>query len=64
MGAKSTTVKMQCDAGVREFDIETAERILTEHKRSGWVLFDEDFEFKDGHINRRNKKEGSGKKGA
>lgn len=66
MGAKVTTVKMQCAAGVSELEIEHAERILQGGlvKPSGWELIDKDYEFKDGHINRRNKKEGSGEKGA
>ena len=64
MGAKITTVKLRSDAGVQSFEIEHAERILTEHKRSGWVLDDEDYELSNGHINRRNKEKGSGKTGA
>ena len=64
MNAKVTEVKLRCDAGVRSFDIETAERILTEHRRSGWVLDDENYIIKDGHISRRNTEKGSGKKGA
>ena len=64
MAAKVTTVKLRCEAGVRSFDIETAERILTEHLRSGWVLDDENFQLNDGHISRRNTEKGSGKKGA
>ena len=63
MGAKITTVKLRSDAGVQSFEIEHAERILTEHERSGWVLDDEEYEFSNGHINRRNKEKGSGKKG-
>lgn len=64
MAAKVTTVKLRCEAGVRSFDIETAERILTEHLRSGWILDDEQFIIENGHISRRNKEKGSGKKGA
>lgn len=64
MGAKVTTVQLRCEAGVRSFDIETAERILTEHLRSGWILDDENFVLTDGHISRRNTEKGSGKKGA
>lgn len=64
MAAKVTTVKLRCEAGTRSFDIETAERILTQHQRSGWILDDENFVLTDGHISRRNKEESSGKKGA
>ena len=64
MGAKVTTVKLRCEAGVQSFEIEHAERILTEHERSGWVLDDENFVLTDGHISRRNTEKGSGKKGA
>ena len=64
MAAKVTMVKLRCEAGVQSFEIEHAERILTEHKRSGWELADEQFIFDNGHISRRNKKEGSGEKGA
>lgn len=64
MAAKVTEVKLRCDAGVKSFDIETAERILTEHRRSGWVLDDEQFIIENGHISRRHKEKGSGKKGA
>ena len=64
MGAKVTTVKLRSDAGVQSFEIEHAERILTEHERSGWVLDDNEFVFENGHISRRNKKAGSGEKGA
>lgn len=64
MGAKVTTVKLRCEAGVRSFDIETAERILTEHLRSGWILDEEQFIIENGHISRRHKEKGSGKTGA
>lgn len=64
MAAKVTSVKLKCEAGVKSFDIDTAERILTEHTRSGWVLDDENFIIKDGHISRRHKEESCGKKGA
>ena len=64
MAAKVTTVKLRCEAGVRSFDIETAERILTEHLRSGWILDDEQFIIENGHISRRHTEKGCGKKGA
>ena len=64
MGAKITTVKLRSDAGVQSFEIEHAERILTEHKRCGWVLDDEQFVLENGHISRRNTEKGGGKKGA
>lgn len=64
MAAKVTTVKLRCSSGVRSFDIETAERILTDHLRSGWILDDEQFIIENGHISRRHKEKGSGKKGA
>ena len=66
MGGKVTLVKMQCAAGVKELEIDHAERILVNglQKPSGWELTDNDYEFVDGHINRKNKGEGSGKKGA
>ena len=41
-----------------EFDIEHAERIL-KMRKSGWMLpKDSEYEFKDGTINRRDKKKG------
>lgn len=66
MGGKVTMVQMQCAAGVRELELEHAERILQNglNKPSGWELIDKDYEFKDGHISRRHKEEGNGKKGA
>ena len=64
MGAKITTVKLRSAAGVQSFEIEHAERILTEHERSGWVLDDEQFVLENGHISRRNTEKSSGKKGA
>ena len=41
----------------REFDLDHAERILAMRK-SGWKLVDEDFEYVNGTINRRDKKKG------
>lgn len=41
----------------REFDLDHAERILA-MRNSGWKLVDEDFEYVDGTINRRDKKKG------
>ena len=41
----------------REFDLDHAERILAMRK-SGWKLVDEDFEYVNGTINRRDKKRG------
>lgn len=41
----------------REFDLDHAERILA-IPNSGWKLVDEDFEYVDGTINRRDKKKG------
>ena len=41
----------------REFDLDHAERILAMRK-SGWKLVDEDYEYVDGTINRRDKKKG------
>lgn len=41
----------------REFDLDHAERILA-IPNSGWKLVDEDFEYVDGTINRRNTKKG------
>ena len=66
MAGKVTLVQMQCAAGVRELELEHAERILQNglQKPSGWELTDKDYEFVDGHISRKNKGEGSGQKGA
>ena len=41
----------------REFDLDHAERILA-IPNSGWKLVDEDFEYVNGTINRRDKKKG------
>lgn len=41
----------------REFDLDHAERILA-MRNSGWKLVDEDFEYVNGTINRRDKKKG------
>ena len=58
--AKVTRVALatEREGAKREFDIETAERILA-MPRSGWVLpKDSDFEFVNGTINRRYKNKG------
>lgn len=41
----------------REFELDHAERILA-IPNSGWKLVDEDFEYVNGTINRRDKKKG------
>ena len=58
--AKVTKVTLATvsEGAKREFDIDHAERILA-MLRSGWVLpKDSEYEYKDGTINRRDKKKG------
>ena len=58
--AKLTKVTLATvsEGAKREFDIDHAERILA-MLRSGWVLpKDSEYEYKDGTINRRDKKKG------
>lgn len=58
--AKVTKVTLATvsEGAKREFDIDHAERILA-MPRSGWVLpKDSEYEYKDGTINRRDKKKG------
>lgn len=53
---KTTYVTLRCEAlGERQFEISQAERLLNMKPNGGWVLFDKQFEFKDGIICRRNK---------
>lgn len=60
MNAKTTNVKLSCDAiGVkqREFEVSHAERLMTIPCNGGWYIDDEDFELNNGNIIRRPKKE-------
>ena len=52
-------VKMKAWDGVREFPLEQAERLLTMDTRgsSGWTLADERYEFKEGVLTKKKKKE-------
>ena len=57
--AKVTKVTLATENGgeKQKFDIDHAERILA-IPNSGWKLVDEDFEYVNGTINRRDKKKG------
>lgn len=57
--AKVTKVTLATtnEGAEKKFDIDHAERILA-IPNSGWKLVDEDFEYVNGTINRRDKKKG------
>lgn len=55
-------VTLQAGVIIKEFDFETAERILNWPNNGGWKLADKDFEFKNGVLTKRNTKEDKGKK--
>ncbi len=57
--AKVTKVTLATanEGAEQKFDIDHAERILA-IPNSGWKLVDEDYEYVDGTINRRDKKKG------
>ena len=57
--AKVTKVTLATinEGAEQKFDIDHAERILA-IPNSGWKLVDEDFEYVNGTINRRDKKKG------
>ena len=62
MNAKATMVTLQAGVIIKEFDFETAEKILNIPNNGGWELADKDFEFKNGVLTKRNTKEDKGKK--
>ena len=62
MNAKATMVTLQAGVIIKEFDFETAERILNWPNNGGWRLADKEFEFKDGVLTKRNTEKDKGKK--
>lgn len=60
MNAKTTIVKLSCDAiGVvqREFEISHAERLMRMQDNGGWQIDDEDYDLDNGNVIRRHKGE-------
>ena len=63
--SKSTMITLSCPSLVdRQFEVSHAERLLAMPNNGGWLLPENSpYEFKNGSISRRNKKESNGKQG-
>ena len=63
--SKTTMITLNCQSlGDRQFEVSHAERLLAMPKNGGWHLPENSpYEFKNGSISRRNKKESNGKQG-
>jgi hypothetical protein len=61
--SKSTMITLSCPSlGDRQFEVSHAERLLAMPNNGGWHLpEDSSYEYKNGSISRRNKKESNGK---
>lgn len=59
--AKTTMVRLTCPSlGEREFEVSHAERLLSMQNNGGWQLAGNEYEYKDGSINRRVKEKSKG----